>query len=260
MAHMISNKSTSEVQKIRSEVIIMTLMEVMNGPLLYGLVIAGLLIIFGIALFFFRRAKKRADELGISKEQISSIIKSSIVFTIEPSISIIIGLITLTPLLGVPWPWFRLSVVGALGYELMAADLAVKGAGFQDLAAFNTSGDISVIGTIMLVMSISIMAGMVFNVFFLKKVHTGVLKAGEKENPFVDLALSVLTVGIMSVFVPVQFLTSNIHAIVLLISAATTFILTKTSQKYGVKWMGDYVMSFALIIGMVFSVILTKVL
>lgn len=108
----------------------MEIMDVLSSKLLYILVILGLVFIFSICVFFFRRAVKRAKELGIENDKIKSVVRSSQIFSIVPSISIIIGLITLSPILGVPWPWFRLSVVGSLPYELMAADLAVKGAGY----------------------------------------------------------------------------------------------------------------------------------
>lgn len=236
----------------------MSIIEILNSKTFTFTVIVGLLIILAIAIFFFQRARKRAIELGVSKETISSVIKSSVVFSIIPSLSIIIGLISLTPLLGIPWPWFRLSVVGSLPYELLAADLSSKSAGYNDLASFSASGDTKVLGAVLFVMSISIMGGMLFNLFFLKPLHSGVSKAGQKDTPAVDLALSVLIVGMMSVFVPNYFTQSKIHAIVLLISAAVTYILTKLAKNPSLSWLGNYIMSFALIIGMASAVVLTN--
>ncbi|MDO5027638.1 MAG: DUF5058 family protein [Bacillota bacterium] len=238
----------------------MNLKEILNSPIFYLTVIIGLAIIFGIALFFFIRARKRAIEMGVSKEKISSVIRGSIVFSIIPSISIIIGLISLTPLLGTPWPWFRLSVVGSLPYELVAADLSSESAGYANLADFSASTDVNALGAVLFVMSIAIMGGMVFNIFFLKPLHTGVMKAGTKDTPAIDLALSVLIVGMMSVFVPTYFMQSKISAIVLIISALVTYFLTKLSKKDGMKWLGDYVMSFALVLGMASAVFLTGIM
>jgi len=146
----------------------MNIFDILNSKLLYVLVAIGLLVIFLICILFFVRAKKRAKELDIPDEKVKATIKSSLVFSIVPSIAVIIGLITLTPLLGIPWPWFRLSVVGSLPYELTAAELAVKGLGYPDLASYQGSTDISAIGTIMFTMSISILGGMLFNIFFLE--------------------------------------------------------------------------------------------
>lgn len=238
----------------------MNLKEILNSPIFYICVIIGLAIIFGIVLFFFIRARKRAIEMGVSKEKISSVIRGSIVFSIIPSLSIIIGLISLTPLLGTPWPWFRLSVVGSLPYELVAADLSAKAAGYEELADFAVSTDGNALGAVLFVMSMAIMGGMIFNIFFLKPLHTGVMKAGTKDTPVVDLALSVLIVGMMSVFVPTYFMQSKISAIVLLISAAVTFVLSRLARKDGMKWLGDYVMSFALVIGMASAVFLTGIM
>ena len=64
----------------------------------------------------------------------------------------------------------------------------------------------------------------------------------------------------MSVFVVVQMTKSKIHAITLIVSAVTTFILTILAKKLNMKWLNDYVMSFALIIGMFIAVVLTKVI
>lgn len=236
----------------------MDLLNILNSKPLYLLVGIALLIIFGMCIFFCKRAITRARELNISDDKIKSVIRSSVIFSIVPSVSVIIGLITLAPILGVPWPWFRLSVVGSLPYELMAADLSVKGAGFTGFEDFLAHGTPSVIGAIMFVMSIAIMAGMIFNIFALKRVHTGVLKAGEKDTPFVDLALSVLVIGMMSVFVPVQSVKSVIHLLTILVSMAITLICQKLSSKYNITWLNDFTMSFALVGAMAASVIFTN--
>lgn len=236
----------------------MNLFDILNSKLLYILVGAGLAFIFSLCIFFCKRAITRAKELNISDDKIKSAIRTSVVFSIVPSISIIIGLITLAPLLGVPWPWFRLSVVGSLPYELSAADLSIKGAGYASFEDFIANGVPSVIGAIMFVMSIAIMAGMVFNIFALKKVHTSVLKAGEKDTPFMDLALSVLIIGMMSVFVPIQSVKSIIHLLTIIVSAIITVVCSKIATKYNISWLNDFTMSFALIGGMAAAVIFTN--
>ena len=46
-----------------------------------------------------------------------------------PAVSILLGVIALSGSLGIPLPWLRLSVVGALHYEGNAADIAARAAG-----------------------------------------------------------------------------------------------------------------------------------
>ena len=102
----------------------MSFMDVMNSPLLYILVSAGILYILIFCAVTFRKAYRHGLDIGMSKEKLRTVIVSSAIYTIVPSISIVIGLFSLSMVIGVPWSWFRLSVVGAVTYELMAADMA----------------------------------------------------------------------------------------------------------------------------------------
>lgn len=55
-----------------------------NSPLLYVLVAAGVLYIVGLSAVFLRKSWRRCLELGISKEKLSAVARSSAVFTIGP--------------------------------------------------------------------------------------------------------------------------------------------------------------------------------
>lgn len=48
----------------------MKIMDVLNSKLLYALIILALATIFGMSVFFFMRARKRAKELGVPDEKI----------------------------------------------------------------------------------------------------------------------------------------------------------------------------------------------
>lgn len=84
----------------------MSYQEISNSTFLYTLVIAGLLIIAGIAAIYLVKCYKHAIACGISKDTIKEIVKSSITFSVVPSISIVAGLISLVAVIGVPYAWF----------------------------------------------------------------------------------------------------------------------------------------------------------
>ena len=86
-------------------------------------IVAACVILFVIAqsLFFLIRAYRRAKEIGMDMAQIKKTIISSAIFTIAPAVSILLGVITLSKFLGLPLPWIRMSVIGAITYELPAA-------------------------------------------------------------------------------------------------------------------------------------------
>ena len=86
-------------------------------------IVGGLVILFVLAqsIFFLVRAWRRAKELGIETAKLKKTVKATAVFTIAPAISILLGVVTLSKFLGIPLPWIRMSVIGALTYELPAA-------------------------------------------------------------------------------------------------------------------------------------------
>ena len=99
-----------------------------NSTFLFTL--AGLVILFVIAqsIFFLVRAYRRGKSLGIETAQMKKTILSTAVFTLAPAVSILLGVITLSKFLGLPLPWLRLSVIGAITYELPAALTAMENA------------------------------------------------------------------------------------------------------------------------------------
>lgn len=238
----------------------MSLSLILNSPLLYALVGGGILIVLAISVIFFVRGRKRALELGVSNEDFNAAMRGCVAFSIVPSIAVIIGLFSLAPLLGAPWPWFRLSVVGSLQYELMAADLAATGAGYESLAAFVTSDDPQALGIIMFVMSISIMAGMVCNIFLTKRICKTANTYTAKRGAWGALAISCFTLAMMATFSSVQLISGIIPVLVFAVSAVVTMGMSSFAAKKNIRWMNDYIMSAALILGMASAVLFTSIL
>ena len=128
-----------------------------NHPILF--ILAGLLVavVLGQSVYFLLKALKRSRELGMDQKKIKKTIQTAAVFTVAPAVAIVISVITLSKKLGLPLPWLRLSVVGSLSYEAIAASNAVSAMGL-------TLGKIESLTAqqfvnITLVMTISIMMG-----------------------------------------------------------------------------------------------------
>ncbi|HIX51692.1 MAG TPA: DUF5058 family protein [Candidatus Lachnoclostridium stercoripullorum] len=227
----------------------MTFLEIMNSPLLYGLVGAGILYILIFCAVTFRKAYRHALDIGMSKEKLRTVIVSSAIYTIVPSISIVIGLFSLSTVIGVPWSWFRLSVVGAVTYELMAADMAATGAGYESVAALSSIGDPSVAGTLMFVMSIGILGGML-----------GVLKARSKNGMIGALLTGVLSLAIIEAFLPMQLIKGPVFCAVALTSCLATVAQMMLVKKFKILWYRNFIMAVTLIVGMASSLIWIQVL
>ena len=238
----------------------MSLSAIMNSRLLYILVAGGLGLIFLLCAVMLKMAWGRCLELGISKQKIKDVIKSSVLFSIVPSISIVIGLFSLAAVLGVPWPWFRLSVVGSVSYELMAADMAATGAGYGSIGALAAADNGSIAGAIMFVMSIGIMFGIVTCTIFGKKIQTSMASFREKNGAWGALATGCFTLAMLVVFLPVQVFKGPVFTLTLITSALITLAHNIIIKKTGWTWLSNFVLADSLVLAMVASVFFDSLL
>ena len=100
-----------------------------NSPLLWiasGLCVG--LVLFQSALFV-RKSITVGRQLEITDAQFKSAVKSSISSSIGPSLAILAGMVSLLVAMGGPISWFRLSYIGSVAYELMAAGFGAEAVG-----------------------------------------------------------------------------------------------------------------------------------
>ena len=109
----------------------MTLLEQLNSLPMFAIVGVVILFILGLSIVFMVKSYRAGVALGMDRVKMRRAITSSVTFTLLPSISILLGVIALSGSLGIPLPWMRLSVVGALHYEGNVADIAARAAGMS---------------------------------------------------------------------------------------------------------------------------------
>lgn len=160
-----------------------------------------------MCVVFLVKSYRAGIKLGMDKKDLRKIITSSATFTLLPSISILLGVVALSGTLGVPFSWLRLSVIGALQYELNVAEIAANAIGLDGLKIENLSMGSFV--TIALVMTFGIIGGIICCIFFLKK-YLGKIsskpkkekKEGEENKPgFGAHATTAMFVGLCAAYI-----------------------------------------------------------
>ena len=149
----------------------MSVLDQLNGSRLYWICGGIILFIAAVCVVFLVRAWKAGKALGMDTVRMKRTITSSATFSLLPSVGILLGVLALSGSLGIPWPWLRLSVIGALHYETQVADAAAEQVGVSLAPDAMT---IRAFVTIALLMSVCIMWGMVltslFNRRYLKRL------------------------------------------------------------------------------------------
>jgi len=139
----------------------------------------------------------------IFAKKIKQIISGAAIFTVAPAISIILGMISLSKFLGLPLPWLRLSVLGALTYELTAASTA---ASVLDIPLDEPIANATAYTTISWVMALGIISGIVVIALFLPKMQKNLIKMKSKDEKWSKLLIDALFMGMISAFLGMIFL------------------------------------------------------
>ena len=240
----------------------------LNHPILF--LLAGIIIaaVMGQSIYFLVKAMKRSKAIGMDQTKIRKTIKTAAIFTIAPAVSIVISVITLSKSLGLPLPWLRLSVVGSLSYEAIAASNAL---GAMDLEL----GKVSALTAqqyvnIVLVMTISIMVGIWLVPVIGKKLLGGMTKLESKDAKWAEIFQNAMFIGMIAAFLGFVFCDFSmlwnpaegvaptaglIPVCVMGVSALIMVVLGLAMRKW--KWLGDYALPISLILGMASAIPIT---
>ncbi len=227
--------------------------------------LAGVIIVFVIcqSLFFLVRAYRRGKALGMDMGKLRRTMVSTAVFTFAPAVSILLGVITLSKFLGLPLPWLRLSVIGAITYELPAA---TSTANALQISLSSTITDPKVYTAIAWVMTLGIFPGLIWVPLFIRKIQGGLMKIKNKDSKWGDIMMTALFLGMISAFLGMVFsdirkgLRGWIPIFILLFSALLMGICGLLIKKINVKWLENYALPISMLGAMVFAVFLTPLI
>ncbi len=239
-----------------------------NHPALYllaGLIVA---VVLGQSVYFLLKALKRSRAIGMDQKKIRKTIQTAAIFTVAPAVSIVISVIALSKTLGIPLPWLRLSVVGSLSYEAIAAGNALSAMGLElgKVDALTAQQYVN----ITLVMTISILVGIWLVPVIGKKLLGGMSNLEAKDKKWSEIFQNAMFIGMIAAFLgfvfcdvgmlwaPVEGVkatTGLIPVAVMGVSALVMAVLGLAMKKW--KWLGDYALPISLVLGMISAIPIT---
>lgn len=233
--------------------------------------VCGLIILFVavVCIIFLVRSYRAGKAMGMDPRVLKRTITSSATFSALPAVGILLGVIALSGSLGTPWPWLRLSVIGALHYETQVAEAASEAVGIGSLSISHMTPQ--AFTTIALLMSICIMWGMILSIFFNKRYtdRLGSKKAAKKNGSgFGDSAMTAMFIGLVSAYIgsyigeiisgkgAFTFRGNAVPLLVAAVSAAAMGIFTYFSEKKNARWLENFSVAGSMLIGMAAAVFL----
>ena len=246
-----------------------------NHPVLF--LIAGLLVAVVLAqsVYFLVKALRRSKELGMDQKKLRKTMLSAGIFTVAPAVAIVISVMVLSKTLGLPLPWLRLSVVGSMSYETVAANNALSAMG-QTLGA----GDLNAqqFANVLIVMTASIMLGIWLVPAISKKLLSGMKSLANRDAKWADIFSNAMFIGMIAAFLGFVFCdvsrlwsadangmvsvvkdevetlytaTSGLIPVCVMLTAAVIMIICGLlMRKPKLKWLSEYALPISLILGM----------
>ena len=259
-----------------------------NHPILFVLVAIIIAAVLGQSVYFLVKSVRRSKTLKMDQKLIKKTIITAAIFTVAPAVSIVITVISLSQSLGIALPWLRLSVVGSLSYEAIAAANAASG---MDTTLSELVGNITASQylTITIVMTLSIMVGIWLVPVVAKKYQRGLVSFENKDKKWSDILQNSLFIGMISAFVGFVFCDVNrlwsegartvtstdsitgeevitqftstsglVPVLVMIISAGFMCICGILINKLKWKWVNDYALPVCMVVGMLAAIPLTS--
>lgn len=227
----------------------------------------------------------------MDQTKIKKTIKTAAVFTVAPAVAIVVSIAILSKKLGLPLPWLRLSVVGSMSYETIAANNALSAMGLS----LGSSGELTAqqFLNVLLVMTISIMVGIWLVPVIGKKLQSGMSALSNRDAKWADIFQNALFIGMISAFLgfvfcnvsrlwnavngyvteyetvynevgekikqPVEYTATSglVPVLVMVVSALTMVICGLAMKKPKLKWLSEYALPISLVVGMAAAIPLT---
>ena len=267
-----------------------------SSTALYLIAACVILFVLAQSVFFLVKAWKRGKELGIDSKKLKNSITSSALFTIPSALSVLATVIALAPALGLVVPWVRLSVLGNITYETVAATEAINAFGITT-GISEAITDPEVFAGVAWVMTLGICFSLVILPFVAKPLHKKFLNAGKKkEEPetavvedeqteataetkkkkrsfagFMDYVTPALFIGLIGAFISNSILGAGkkdvaldgagvLSVVTLVTAVVSSIILELISKKCKLTWLEPFIMPIGMILGMVVAIICYNVL
>lgn len=225
------------------------------------------LFVFIQAFVFLRKAWRRGIELGMDKRKLKKVATNSAIFSILPSLPILIFLLLLMPYLGKFFPWLRLSVIGSGAYENIVANMTAQSFG---LTSLSEGMDARIFLGILWAMTLGILWEPILTLFGSKFVQKGLVLLKGKNAKISNTVLTCLMIALYCIFaVPYVTAFKNVQSLgisafiplgTLVVGGLSTLLFNKIAHATKKSVFKEFSFPLSLVTGMAFAIVISIIL
>jgi len=198
-------------------------------------------------ILFTRKAFISGRRMGLTEAQLKGAVKSSAITSIGPSIVVASGLLSLLVAIGGPMAWMRLSVIGSVMFEGMAAGFGTQAVGVElGVDPMTTVAYASAIWTMIL----GSIGWIIFSTFAADKMERVQNKLVKGNTALLSLISIAAILGAFGALSASHLIKLNKNTVACVAGGVIMLALLLLAKKKKISWLNEWALTFAILGGM----------
>lgn len=200
------------------------------------------------AVLFGKKSYETGKAIGLSEQRMKAAMKSSFITSIGPSLVVLTGLLSLLVTIGGPLSWMRLSFIGSVMFELMAASFGAEAVGVtMGVDPMTNEAFAAAVWT----MALGSIGWIVVSTLFTDKMD-GMQKKLSNGDPNLLKVISVAAMlGSFGSLSAGHILRFNKNTIACIAGGVIMYFVITISESKNIKWLKEWALAIALFGGMI---------
>lgn len=231
----------------------MSISQLQNSPVMW--IACGIPVVLVVvqALLFAKKAYAAGPKIGLTTAQMNSAMRSSAITSIGPSIVVLSGMLSLLVTMGGPVAWMRLSMIGSVMFESLAAGFGTSAVGVELSADGMTELAFTMGLWTMILCSIGWVIFSTITANQMDKVQNKI--AGSNPAKLMIISTAAI-IGSFCSFSAQHLVKLNKNSIAVILGGAIMWILQTICEKKKIHWLREWALTIALLAGMIITALL----
>ena len=205
------------------------------------------------ALIFIKKAMDAAPKVGLSKEEVNKAVKSAALTSIGPSIVVLSGMLSLLVTVGGPMGWMRLSFIGSVMFESIAAGIGTGAVGVQLGVDELTPLALTMAVWTMIIGSVG---WIIFSTFAADKMDKIQAKLAGSNPAGLTIISSGAIIGVFAAMVGQKLVALDKNALATVLGAILMFVMMQITKSEKYAKLREWNLTIAILVAMAITAVI----
>ena len=237
----------------KKEEISMEALQIANSLPMWLACGVAVVLVIAQALIFIKKAMDAAPKVGLSKEEVNKAVKSAALTSIGPSIVVLSGMLSLLVTVGGPMAWMRLSFIGSVMFESIAAGIGTGSVGVQLGVDELTPLALTMAVWTMIIGSVG---WIIFSTFAADKMDKIQAKLAGSNPAGLTIISSGAIIGVFAAMVGQKLVALDKNALATVLGAVLMFVMMQLTKNEKYAKLREWNLTIAILVAMAVTAII----